>query len=176
MKHKNITAAILVLSAFAGLCACTPAIDNGLTRSPQEHISVPEASVSASETDAGVPDESSQPDTPAQAAPVTGFDESILNQANTMLASMSLEEKVGQMFLARCPEADAASEAAAYHLGGYVLFSRDFENKTQEQVIADIQSCQDAASVPMFIAVDEEGGTVNRVSLNPSSSYSVYSP
>ena len=167
VKHKNITAAILVLSAFAGLCACTPAIDNGLTRSPQEHISVPEASVSASETDAGIPDESSQPDTPAQAAPVTGFDESILNQANTMLASMSLEEKVGQMFLARCPEADAASEAAAYHLGGYVLFSRDFENKTQEQVIADIQSCQDAASVPMFIAVDEEGGTVNRVSLNP---------
>ena len=116
VKHKNITAAILVLSAFAGLCACTPAIDNGLTRSPQEHISVPEASVSASETDAGVPDESSQPDTPAQAAPVTGFDESILNQANTMLASMSLEEKVGQMFLARCPEADAASEAAAYHV------------------------------------------------------------
>ena len=41
---------------------------------------------------------------------------------------------------------------------GYLLFGRDFENKTSDQVIADIQSYQDANTTPMFIAVDEEGG------------------
>ena len=81
---------------------------------------------------------------------------------------MSLEERVGQMFIARCPETDAAQLAADYHLGGYILFGRDFKDKTAEQVTTDIQSYQDAAEIPLLIAVDEEGGTVNRVSSNPN--------
>src|SRR5699024_7999755 len=62
---------------------------------------------------------------------------------------------------------DAAQKAADQHLGGYLLFGRDFEGKSRERVIADIQSYQAAASIPLFIGVDEEGGTVNRVSTNP---------
>ena len=88
----------------------------------------------------------------------------IEEKAQKLLTQMSLEEKVGQMFIARAPEENAAEKAADYHLGGYILFARDFEGKTKEQVIQDIQSYQDAASIPMLIGVDEEGGTVNRVS------------
>ena len=77
---------------------------------------------------------------------------------------MTLEEKVGQMFIARCPETDAASKVTQYHLGGYILFARDFTGKTKEEVTAAIQSYQNAAKVPLLIGVDEEGGTVNRVS------------
>ena len=53
-----------------------------------------------------------------------------------------------------------------YHLGGYILFARDFTGKTKEEVTAAIQSYQNAAKMPLLIGVDEEGGTVNRVSKN----------
>ena len=85
-----------------------------------------------------------------------------------LLDSMTLEEKVGQLFLARCPEENAAEKAAEYHLGGYILFGRDFEDKSADEVRENIQSYQAAGAIPMFIAVDEEGGTVNRVSRNPA--------
>lgn len=98
----------------------------------------------------------------------SGSGQSALERARSILSGMSVEEKVGQMFIARCPQSGAAQKAADYHLGGYILFGRDFQGKTKEQVISDIQSYQDAASVSLFIGVDEEGGTVNRVSLNPN--------
>lgn len=87
-------------------------------------------------------------------------------KAEELLAGMTLEEKVGQMFIARCPETDAASKVTQYHLGGYILFARDFTGKTKEEVTASIQSYQNAAEIPLLIGVDEEGGTVNRVSKN----------
>lgn len=85
-------------------------------------------------------------------------------QVQRILDDMSLEEKVGQMFIARCPESNAAQKAEQYHLGGYILFARDFEGKSEGQVIENIKSYQNASVIPMLIGVDEEGGTVNRVS------------
>ena len=81
-----------------------------------------------------------------------------------LIGGMTLEEKVGQLFLARCPKEDAAALAAQYHLGGYVLFSGDFKNRTPQQVREDIAGYQAASGLPLLIAVDEEGGTVTRVS------------
>ncbi len=83
-----------------------------------------------------------------------------------LLASMTLEEKVGQMFLARCPDINAIKDIEKYHLGGYVLFSRDFENATPQSITQTIARYQEAAKIPMLIAVDEEGGTVCRISSN----------
>ena len=80
------------------------------------------------------------------------------------IQSMTLEERVGQLFLARCPAKNAVSDIQKYHLGGFVLFARDFKDKTPDSVTKTIQSYQDASSIPMLIAVDEEGGTVTRVS------------
>ena len=85
----------------------------------------------------------------------------------SLLDTMTLEQKVGQMFLARCPEEYAPELASQYQLGGYLLFARDFEDRSHEQVADTIAGYQSAVSIPMFIAVDEEGGTVNRVSRNP---------
>ncbi|MBO4992043.1 MAG: beta-hexosaminidase [Firmicutes bacterium] len=89
-------------------------------------------------------------------------------EAQEILNAMTLEEKVGQMFIARCPEIDGVQKVEEYHLGGYLLFSRDFSEKTRDDVIQNIQSYQSAAKTPMFIGVDEEGGTVNRISTNPN--------
>ncbi|MBR2928995.1 MAG: beta-hexosaminidase [Oscillospiraceae bacterium] len=80
------------------------------------------------------------------------------------LASMTLEQKVGQLFFVRCPELHAAEDVATYHLGGILLFGRDFKDKTFDEAAGNIAAYQSAASLPLFIGVDEEGGTVCRVS------------
>ena len=92
-------------------------------------------------------------------------------EIDTLLASMTTTEKVGQLFFVRCPADSAAEDVTTYHLGGYVLFGRDFADKTADDVIQTIRSYQTAAAadtgIPLLMGVDEEGGTVVRVSSNP---------
>ena len=83
-----------------------------------------------------------------------------------MLDNMSVEEKVGQMFMVRVPKENADKRVSEYHLGGYIMFGRDFDEKSKEEVIGNIATWQSAADIPMLIGVDEEGGTVNRISTN----------
>ncbi|WP_246019743.1 glycoside hydrolase family 3 protein [Bacilliculturomica massiliensis] len=90
------------------------------------------------------------------------------SQAEQLLEQMSLEEKVGQMFLVRCPKEDAVSKISSLHIGGYLLFSRDFRDKSKAEAARTVQSYQDSAEIPLFIGVDEEGGSVNRISLFPA--------
>lgn len=85
-----------------------------------------------------------------------------------LVANMSLEEKVGQMFFAQVPYENAAEVAQKYHLGGYVLFGKDIENKTSDELKNDIKGFQDPQKIKMLIATDEEGGSVVRVSSNPN--------
>ena len=98
-------------------------------------------------------------------------------QIQDILDGMTLEEQVGQLFFVRCPASEAAEDVATYHLGGYVLFGRDYQNDagawlTREQFTATVQSYQDAAladtGIPLLIGSDEEGGTVTRASRNPN--------
>lgn len=81
-----------------------------------------------------------------------------------LMDSLTLEQKVGQIFLARCPETGAAEAVRQYHLGGFVLFDRDFEGETPSSMAQKIAGYQGVSGIPLLIAVDEEGGTVNRVS------------
>lgn len=85
--------------------------------------------------------------------------------AEVYVDGLTLEQQVAQLFFARCPDVGAADLAAQYDIGGYILFGRDFEGQTPESLTQTIQSYQDAAATPMLIGVDEEGGTVTRVSL-----------
>jgi len=75
---------------------------------------------------------------------------------------MTLAEKVGQMFIVRCPEQGAAEKAAEYHLGGYILFRENFEEKTPVQAAEMVRACQAAAALPMLGGGGEEGGAGNR--------------
>ena len=49
-----------------------------------------------------------------------------------------------------------------------VHYRMNFEGQTPASVTSTIQSYQDAAATPMLIGVDEEGGTVVRISSNPN--------
>ena len=145
---RFLTAALAALLLFSlPACGGTPADD------------VPE-----------VPDADTQPqeqDTPPEPTP----EELAAQEVEDLLASMTLEEKVGQLFFVRVPDAEAVSDVSTYHLGGYILFGRDTADQTADSLIQTIQSYQDAAAadsgIPLLIGVDEEGGTVVRVSSNP---------
>lgn len=81
-----------------------------------------------------------------------------------LLDAMTLEEKVGQLFLARCPAKNAPEDISAYHLGGYILFGQDFNDETPDSFRQKIAKYQSVSPIPLLIAVDEEGGSVCRVS------------
>lgn len=84
------------------------------------------------------------------------------------LDSLSDEELVGQLFLARYPGQDTALEAIrTRHIGNFILFTADFAPNTPETMAAEIADLQNNAKIPLLIATDEEGGAVNRVSYHP---------
>lgn len=83
---------------------------------------------------------------------------------DTIITHMSVEEKVGQMFFVRCPDEHAVQDVERYHLGGYILFDKDFKNQTPDTVRKTIASYQEKAAIPLLVGVDEEGGDVNRLS------------
>lgn len=90
-----------------------------------------------------------------------------------LLAEMTLEEKVGQMFFVRCPDVGAAERISEYHLGGCLLFTKDFKDSAGEWLSESdftqkILGYQEVSSLPLLIGVDEEGGAVARASRNPN--------
>ena len=80
------------------------------------------------------------------------------------LDTMTLEEKVGQLFWARVPSNHQIEDLQSYHLSGYILFGRDFEGRSLEDIKALTKGYQAAAKIPLLIGSDEEGGTVTRIS------------
>lgn len=142
---KNILMSLVFIMALAVLIAC---------KSKTKKININNSKIS---------DETKSIDEKKQAEEKKVLEKT---KEEEILENMSLDEKIGQIFIARCPDKNAAALAKKYNLGGYILFGRDFKGKTKNSVIKIIQECQNASKIAMFIAVDEEGGTVNRVSTN----------
>lgn len=85
-----------------------------------------------------------------------------------ILDNMTLEEKVGQMFMGCFYQGTPSPQTVAeYHLGGAVLFHASFENTPPETLCEQLNAIDEANSINPIIAVDEEGGSVVRVSANP---------
>ena len=151
MKNRVISLisiAILTLASLSG-CGCS---NKTIETSPTE------IETTSKETE---PVTTQEVTTQPQTQPIENND-----KIDELLNNMTLEEKVGQMFYVRCPEENAVEKISEYHLGGYILFSRDFADKTKEEIISDIQSYQGNSEIPLLIGTDEEGGTVTRVSDN----------
>lgn len=69
----------------------------------------------------------------ATTAPAATEQETIpVDPVRQMISDMSLEQRVGQLFLARCSADTAVEDVQKYHLGGLVLFGDDFEGQTPE--------------------------------------------
>lgn len=162
MKFLKTAAAIcLCLIASALIFSCSLSGDMPAETSGYSYRS---EQPSHAETGAEpVPQPETEPQTQPQPAPSTEEPPETDGIA-ALIGTMTLEEKVGQMFLVACDAERAATDVAEYHLGGLVLFAPDFADRTPQEAADAIASYQAAAKIPLLIAVDEEGGTVVRVS------------
>lgn len=85
-------------------------------------------------------------------------------EASAVMEEMSLEEKVGQLFLVRYEYWDVKDQIKDYYPGGYVLFAKDFQDHTKTTIKSELDAHQKLSKIPLTFAVDEEGGYVTRVS------------
>ena len=102
----------------------------------------------------------------AAVTPAAGRQLTLDEQAEEILASMSVTEKVGQLVVMSLPGTVVDDEARyalqQFHYGGIVLFDRNFESKEQvKNFVMDVQSGS-GEKLPLFVAIDEEGGLVAR--------------
>ncbi|MDO4175491.1 MAG: glycoside hydrolase family 3 N-terminal domain-containing protein, partial [Eubacteriales bacterium] len=101
------------------------------------------------------------------------------NEIDTMLDSMTLEEKTAQLFIVQ-PEAivdtgivvqagDVTKQAIdATPVGGFIYFSDNLQSPEQTQeMLKNVQDySMERTGLPAFLSVDEEGGTVARIANN----------
>jgi len=95
--------------------------------------------------------------------------EEYYTKAEAVMKKMTLEDKIGQMFFPRFNLTTYPDDIKNKKPGGYVLFAYDF-NTTNESFIQDYMTkiqklSQESMKLPLGLSVDEEGGTVCRVSL-----------
>lgn len=110
------------------------------------------------------------------------------SKAEKLLDSMTLEEKIGQLFILRpdamqlnltseqineptkngVTEFDVKMQEALikYHIGGVVLFGKNIS--TPEQLTTFIYEMQQHSVIPLFVGIDEEGGNVSRIANSPN--------
>lgn len=103
-------------------------------------------------------------------------------KAEELLENMSIEEKIGQLFIIRpdaldldlLPEeindstksgvtqldSQMAQTLAQYSVGGIALFGKNIASP--DQLTKLIQTMQQKSEIPLFVGVDEEGGSVAR--------------
>ena len=114
------------------------------------------------------PDVTLPPETTQPASTPTFSPSQPRDVVERILGGMTIEDRVGQILLARCNAETALSDIETYHLGGFVLFGADFENDTPESFREKADSYQAASPVPMILSADEEGGDVTRISRYPA--------
>lgn len=106
-----------------------------------------------------------------------------LSKAEKLIKSMTLEEKIGQLFIIRPDSLDfnltpeQISNANAYgvtelntqmiesleqyHIGGVVIFQKNIISPTQ---LTDfINEMKEQSKISLFVGIDEEGGPVSRI-------------
>lgn len=117
----------------------------------------------------------SEPEPEAPAEPV----DPLAEEVDAALAGMSLEEKVWQLFVVR-PEAvtevgtqtaagEATREALAERpVGGICYFGKNLvdQDQTRAMLSNTAKYAEELTGLPIFLCVDEEGGTVTRVAGN----------
>lgn len=95
----------------------------------------------------------------------TKTEEAIEDYARKLLGEMTLEQKVGQMFFAA--DGIDPETAAEYGLGGVLLQTAQLDNFSKSETAAVLRGYEETGETPMLVAVNEEGGTVNTVSVLP---------
>lgn len=90
-------------------------------------------------------------------------------RAEEILGKMTIEEKLGQLLVVGFPK-DTTDEVIAdyiekYKVSGFILFSRNYSSFDAQYSLVEGLKARNSLKnpLPLFIAIDEEGGTVSRL-------------
>lgn len=157
------------------LAACLLAVCGSSDTDRQTSVSSAEAELSVEPEAAADDGANTDAESEESGSEEAAFEEKVAAK----LAALTLEEKVAQMFVitpealtgvGTATRAGSATQAAIenYPVGGLVYMADNLQNPDQtEEMLANTMSySQDALELPIFLAVDEEGGTVARVASN----------
>ena len=84
------------------------------------------------------------------------------------LENLSIEEKVGQMLMVGVGNKSYIKNVEnlieKYKIGGVLLYKKDYKNyKELNQLVNRLRALGRKNKIPLFIAIDQEGGRVNRM-------------
>lgn len=84
-----------------------------------------------------------------------------------MLEKLSIEEKIGQMLMFGINDSNIepiCNLIKKYKIGGVILYKKNYSSyEDMLRVIKKIKKANEENKIPLFIAIDQEGGVVNRL-------------
>lgn len=166
MRSRWLVLCALAACLLAPLTGCVASQPEAVPEQPSTEFGTPSD-----------PDENAAAPTPAPEAP---HEPTLDERAADKVASLTLEQKVAQLFIVR-PESitgvDTATQAGpateealqTYPVGGIAYFQKNLLDPDQTAtMLANAQEySEEAVGLPLFTCVDEEGGTVTRIAGNP---------
>ena len=92
-------------------------------------------------------------------------DEKIYVEVDKVMDGMSLDEKIGQMFIVSYNttsyDQGLSKVMDTVKPGGFLLFSFNITN--YNDTLKFVKDIKDSNDIPLFISIDEEGGNVERL-------------
>lgn len=89
------------------------------------------------------------------------------SKARKILSQMTLEEKVGQLFLTSFKgqnSIDAKYRLGKFHNGGFIIYEANVRSRSQlKNLISILKGSSSRLGIPLFVAIDHEGGHINRL-------------
>ena len=154
-KPLKIIIAILMCVLIIG---CAPQTGTEIDKTPAPPSDLTQAPVTDQPED--VPVDKTEP--PNNDETQTNLEE---NRIKEILVSMTLEEKLGQLLVVGYPNDGEVSQMIQDHkVGGIVLFSRNYNNFDElYSLTKQLKDLNKENKLPLWIALDEEGGTVSRL-------------
>lgn len=86
---------------------------------------------------------------------------------NLLIQNMSLDQKLGQMmivqFVGPSYSLDLSTMISQYNVGAVLIFSANGNIQSKPQLKELIQQMKSDSTIPLAVAIDQEGGTVDRL-------------
>lgn len=120
----------------------------------------PNKQSTAPETSPEKPQQTDDPDTDSS--------DDLINQMKKRINALSLDEKIGQMIFAGISGTAVNKQTKRliekYKVGGVILYSDNLKTPAQTVTLLNkIKKVNEANKTPVFLGVDQEGGTVSRL-------------
>jgi beta-N-acetylhexosaminidase len=159
LSARLLTVACVALVAVVALVGTLSALGGSSGPAAVLLLPTPGAPTIISQTPDGTPD-------PSRMGWIqTLHDQAQLAYVDDVIAHMSLDEELGQMLMSEFNgqnySPDIAAKIQHYHVSGLIFYL--YNVASANQVRALTTQMQQAAKVPLLIAIDQEGGTVDRL-------------